>query len=153
MSRSVAKDLEPPENSVMVSIWTPNTTNFTARGAPFFRFRWESFLSIDFYDTEFGNETYPPITEEQGKIIFDFVMLHKDKDILCVHCDAGISRSAAVAIFFAEMWEIPYMDRLDRRVPHTQKFESTLYKVSEYPHGNSAVKKELTKAYLETLQL
>jgi len=43
-------------------------------------------------------ELIQPITEWEAQTIVDFVRQHADKDCLIVHCDAGYSRSPAVAL-------------------------------------------------------
>ncbi len=47
-------------------------------------------------------------TEEQGKILFDFAVQHKNSNAqLCfVHCYAGISRSGAVGSFLNRFWNL-----------------------------------------------
>lgn len=44
-----------------------------------------------------------PITEHEAKEIVNFVRQHADKDCLIVHCDAGFSRSPAVALAACEI--------------------------------------------------
>ena len=51
--------------------------------------------------------------EHHGKLILDFYAHWKDHvDVIVVHCDAGISRSSAVAISLAEYGN--HQDELDR---------------------------------------
>lgn len=51
-----------------------------------------------------GRDVIPvvPMTEEQGKLIVDFVRANKDKGNFIVHCTAGISRSGAITKFINE---------------------------------------------------
>ena len=61
-------------------------------------------LNLDFDDTTFDDEELGihSINEEQAKSIVDFFETHKDVANFVVHCEAGISRSAAVAICFVD---------------------------------------------------
>ena len=45
--------------------------------------------------------------ETAAKIIKDFTEVKDKCDVLVVHCDAGVSRSPAVAIFLMEKFNIP----------------------------------------------
>ena len=50
-----------------------------------------------FDDVDEGDKFYHPITDRQANDIADFARGLTDIDTLVVHCDAGVSRSAAVA--------------------------------------------------------
>ena len=55
-------------------------------------------LRLEFYDITESVGHYYPISKEQAQQIVDFVRGWKDKvGLIVVHCEAGISRSAAVA--------------------------------------------------------
>lgn len=59
-------------------------------------------LYLDFYDISYNSQEifkgYEPMTDEDAVKIKDFVLKWKDEvDIIWVHCDAGIFRSAGVA--------------------------------------------------------
>lgn len=59
-------------------------------------------LYLSFYDVSTETQDifkgYPAMTDDDAIQIKDFVLKWKDKvDTICVHCDAGISRSAGVA--------------------------------------------------------
>lgn len=60
------------------------------------------FLSFDDADkpgvNAYTHQPITPISKEQGQRIVNFVIKWKDKiDLICINCEAGISRSAAVA--------------------------------------------------------
>jgi|688.fasta_scaffold757876_2 predicted protein tyrosine phosphatase len=59
-------------------------------------------LHLDFWDVvqpiEFDGEIFHPPSDEDARKIVDFILEHKDKDIL-VNCAAGVSRSGAIAQF------------------------------------------------------
>lgn len=65
-----------------------------------------------------------PMTEEHGKQIADFVKQVADKvELLVVHCDAGISRSPAVASVVCEKYEL--LDELER-IQNARRFSPNL---------------------------
>jgi predicted protein tyrosine phosphatase len=45
----------------------------------------------------------PPITNQQARLLVEFIERNKDVDVMVVHCDAGFSRSPAVGMFIAEL--------------------------------------------------
>lgn len=52
-------------------------------------------LQIEFWDVLEDRENYKMITDEQGKIIQDFILKNINETFV-IHCAAGISRSAGV---------------------------------------------------------
>jgi predicted protein tyrosine phosphatase len=55
-------------------------------------------LFMEFWDVEIKRVTYDPITEDQASEIVKFVQKYLEKvDLVCVNCQAGISRSAGCA--------------------------------------------------------
>ena len=92
-------------DSVIISISTPNVdyTGYPVEADD--ENRVVAILSIEFMDADcpgdndvYGNPTTISdlMSDEDAKTVVDFVEQYKDKRIL-VHCDAGISRSSAVA--------------------------------------------------------
>ena len=71
----------------------------------------ENVLNIDFDDLEcdftFEGYNFKVITDEQALQIYDFLMKHSDKHIIC-HCRAGKSRSAAISEFLLQMFSDKY---------------------------------------------
>ena len=57
----------------------------------------EDSLTVRFWDIEKHIGKYKPISDNTAKLIAEFIWKHRDKKFL-VHCTAGISRSAAVAL-------------------------------------------------------
>lgn len=73
----------------------------------------ENVLNIDFDDLEcdftFEGYTFKAITDEQAVQIYDFLMKHSNKHIIC-HCRAGKSRSAAISEFLLQMFPDKYAE-------------------------------------------
>ena len=63
-------------------------------------------LRVAFPDAETASETFAEsvlFSDEHARRIWDFVLLHRaDVERIVVHCDAGMSRSPAVAAAIAE---------------------------------------------------
>lgn len=58
-------------------------------------------LRLTFPDLERGN--YPDLfSHSQARQIWDFVLKHSTVDLIAIHCDAGMSRSPAIAAALAE---------------------------------------------------
>ncbi|MBX3206277.1 MAG: dual specificity protein phosphatase family protein [Labilithrix sp.] len=63
-------------------------------------------LRLSFPDAEAASDKFPEtalFSPEHARKIWDFVLRHRDVERIVVHCDAGISRSAAVAAALARV--------------------------------------------------
>ncbi len=54
-------------------------------------------IKLDFWDTENNVPGYPSINSTQAYVLAQFIERNKDKQF-CIHCDAGQSRSAGIAL-------------------------------------------------------
>lgn len=84
------KNLTPP--AAVISISTVGD-DFPVFNAP----EGIDILYLAFDDVDENDKFYHPITANQALAIKDFVEINKCVNTLVVHCDAGVSRSAAVA--------------------------------------------------------
>lgn len=80
-------------NLVLISIGNPGESHTTLDKNTILDYK--DILQIEFWDLEedFGN--YKILSDEQGKILQDFIIKNKDEQFI-IHCSAGISRSAGV---------------------------------------------------------
>ena len=53
-------------------------------------------------------------TEEQNRILFDFIQRNKDMEICYVHCTAGVSRSGAVGTFINDLYGEDHKEYIKR---------------------------------------
>ena len=71
---------------------------------------WHSVLRLEFHDVDAAFGEYTVFSESNAKSIIEFA--RKAHEGACegimVHCKAGISRSAAVAKWIAERYELPF---------------------------------------------
>ena len=87
---SLAYDNPEFARSILISIRSVDSDR-AAVAAPF-----GDKLFVEFDDVEYAKHGRI-ITEEQGKEIAQFVRSHPDAEVIVCQCEAGISRSAAVA--------------------------------------------------------
>lgn len=116
MPRFHAEGIIPRSNMAMISISGPGNpaqlNQMWHRG---------NLIRLQFHDADELGHVSRPLGSEPGlhniqlfsnrdaKNIINFVNEVKNKvEIIVVHCDAGISRSAAVAKFIAEMFNLPF---------------------------------------------
>lgn len=97
----VAESMVPSTNTAMISISTPEGRHNVSLNK-----KWEicgNLLEIDFHDIDIQDSNYTIFSREHAKTIIDFIeSLSSDINTIIVHCLAGISRSAAVALFIHE---------------------------------------------------
>ena len=102
-SRTTAEVIGPFKNWAVISITDPGTKKVK------FREGWHSVLSVQFHDQTEAIPPYVLLSADDAYRIFEFVMLQAPQiDTLLIHCKGGISRSAALAKFFATEFDIPF---------------------------------------------
>lgn len=79
---------------------------------------WHSVLRVHFHDVDPAEPCDEPhilMNEEHARQIVEFVRgLPDEVNGILVHCQAGISRSAAVAKWICEEFRIPFDERYDK---------------------------------------
>jgi hypothetical protein len=75
--------------------------------------KWGALIRLEFDDVtpsiSYRYPNYQLMTEEQAREILDWLEEHEDDlKAIYVHCEAGISRSAAVAKFLGEIYNRPF---------------------------------------------
>lgn len=99
LSRAHAEQRQAESCDVLVSISEPDAP------LPQLKAGWRDVLSVQFWDVlepiERDGNLYPAITDEQAALIADFIRHWQgsaEKVRFTAHCQAGVSRSAAVAL-------------------------------------------------------
>jgi predicted protein tyrosine phosphatase len=101
----IAVQIKPEPNWACISITLPNTKANLKEG-------WSALLRLQFHDIggNYGNEADKDLvrmSDEQADSVIDFldkISADETTEYLIVHCQAGISRSAAVALFAHEYY-------------------------------------------------
>jgi len=93
------------EPHIWISIYTPGDKEATL-AAESGNSHFIASHRVAFHDLTFesASEADEPITDKQAQDIVDFVHEYKDKvGLICVHCDAGVSRSSGTALALSEL--------------------------------------------------
>jgi len=93
LNKNNFKDINIDSNTVLISITDPGTELLDQKLLNKFKDN----LSIQFWDIEEAIGNYKPISLVLAKQIKDFILKHKNNNFV-IHCEAGISRSAAVGL-------------------------------------------------------
>lgn len=94
--RAIAEKLQPTGSEVIVSI------HDRVQGPAALQTGWKDVLFLSFHDTDVAKDGYDLFNEEQAGQVIDFIARHADVERIVVHCNMGVSRSAAVAMFIAD---------------------------------------------------
>lgn len=102
------------DNACVISIVSP--------GAEWPSIACDNILRLAFHDVDrelvLSDRTIHPMTNNQAKEIMEFFEKNVDKPRCVVHCEAGISRSPAVAIALSELVDgTPCAEALIERYP------------------------------------
>lgn len=130
LSLKEALEFKPQVPTIAISILSPGRAQAALHPEI------DPVLRLYFEDTT-GKEATTPgpgiFSTDHAREILDFIHHHRDKPVPChllVHCEAGISRSAAVAVFVASECSIPLTGQFAFLNPWVL---SVLVK-TEYPH-------------------
>lgn len=126
--RHIAANWIPTVKSVLVSIYDKED------GPLLVSDQWADVLSLQFDDIDEtgGNADLVLFSEEQAQEILEFVFNYANPEEQCeelvVHCGLGQSRSAAVALFFAEVCEVPcFKEQLKVTASSYQLYNKKIY--------------------------
>lgn len=105
LSREEAEKVKPLPNSAIISITDPGSDDANLKDG------WEYILRQKFSDvspstlSDYQNEG---MSKQQAEEAVQFIALVADSaDVLYIHCEAGISRSAGVASFVQDTYQVP----------------------------------------------
>ncbi|MDY0198974.1 MAG: dual specificity protein phosphatase family protein [Tenuifilaceae bacterium] len=102
VSKRVAEDIEPKSDWIIISINEPLSITNLKEG-------WLDILPLTFEDLDIRLNDYLIFNNDDAKQIIDFVEKYENQaSTIIVHCHAGISRSAAVAKFIAEKYDLKF---------------------------------------------
>ena len=107
MNQPTAEAMVPEPDWAIISItgFNPYTENEEADLHP----SWQNILRLKFDDVLIRGDHLRGITDDQAAQIVTFLnVVHDRVDRVVVHCLAGVSRSAGVAKFIAERYELDF---------------------------------------------
>lgn len=95
MDLDEAERYEPLPTQVCISITTPAAKADLRDG-------WLDVLRLQFHDMDVEGPSWSLMTDDQARRVVEFVRYHRHADFV-VHCEAGLSRSPAVALAVHEI--------------------------------------------------
>lgn len=105
-SQAYAEAQQALSNWAVISITAPNEPEASLQPG------WASILRLEFADTDNAAEVEVAFNDVHARTVVDFVRgLDPQVQGIFVHCYAGISRSAAVAKFIADTYELPFPEK------------------------------------------
>lgn len=100
LGKTQAENFTYQDDWACISIISPES-----REPDFICNRLSGIIRLSFHDSDISDEGMQIITDEQSLEIVKFVETFYDKvPLIVVHCEAGISRSAAVAAAFTNLY-------------------------------------------------
>ena len=94
LSRHEATDFVPTVPTIIISITSPEKELVQFAHSD----RFVDILRLQFHDISQPNDEYRLMNKEDAEKVIDFAYRYEqDAQLILVHCDAGISRSAGVA--------------------------------------------------------
>lgn len=101
MPRYAAEVFKPSVPSVLISIHDESENQLMPQGD------FQDVLYLKFHDTDDKDGVLTPFSQQHANDINSFLERNSGAEEVVVHCTMGISRSAAVAIFLSEKFDVP----------------------------------------------
>jgi predicted protein tyrosine phosphatase len=101
LSRGEAAVLEPRSGAVLISIHDVTQEPLVPMPG------WSDVLHVCFADVDTADRGLELFGAAHARAILAFIEQHRDCSEMVVHCAAGYSRSAAVALFCSEYLQVP----------------------------------------------
>jgi len=157
ISKRRAEAISDPEGAsrrAIISITSPDGTP-GCRPAVLDQNSWSQVLRLQFHDLDpkvHGQvKSYVIFSEDQALQIIRFMRAHQDEhDVLIVHCEAGISRSAGVAKFVAYVYGLAFLESYSNYNRHVFNTLVRIYTQSMY--GAGPLKPEELPGYTQETQ-
>jgi predicted protein tyrosine phosphatase len=92
LSREEAENYECPYEHVLISITDPKQDELNCPDNDLRK----DILRLSFHDVQENLGSYRKMSLEEAKQVVEFYLKHKDIGYYVIHCEAGVSRSAAI---------------------------------------------------------
>lgn len=132
VSRAIARTWKPAPRSVLISVSDELDGPLSPEPG------WEQILRLQFDDKDQAGENVVLFDAAMAQKVLAFVHANEQLDTLVVHCLMGQSRSAAIALFIAELLGVPCFKN-NRPVTTTTwtQYNRKVYRVlSDEVHGS-----------------
>lgn len=143
-------DTTGSEKRILISITTPGVSRSTGycREAILHMDAWRDVLRLKFHDVEpeLDGYNYVIFSHDAVRKIFEFLKKHEAEiDEVVVHCEAGISRSAAVSKFISVIYGLEFPENYTL---YNRNIFSTLMRLyGEAFYDKGILPKELLPAF------
>lgn len=94
--RAIAQEILPKGDEIMISIHDRHQEPAKLQSG------WKDVLRLSFHDMDIPKEGMDLFSTKDAKELIAFIDKHADVERVVVHCNMGVSRSAAVAMFISE---------------------------------------------------
>jgi predicted protein tyrosine phosphatase len=113
-AHEVAEERAPWVGWTMISITSPSSNLANLKSG------WEKVLRLEFDDIECEEDPFHLFTPAHARAIIEFAALCNQAGVegIVVHCRAGISLSAAVARWIADVYDLPFPAQYQRHNKH-----------------------------------
>lgn len=103
MSKALAEDIQKfSKDALVISIGSPGIEPARIEGEHIFKFQFHDVQEdLGLVETNNFSGIVNKMTKEIAESIVKIVMNHRDKKVLVIHCEVGVSRSPGVAIGLA----------------------------------------------------
>lgn len=99
--RPVLERIPPPAGAILISVYDRSEQPLDAHEG------WKDVLKLRFHDTDGSQLGLEVFSAAQAAAVLDFLERNSDATEVFVHCAAGQSRSAAIAMFIGESQGLP----------------------------------------------
>lgn len=116
-SQKVAQDRQPWNGFAIISITNSGDAPANLKEG------WAQVLRLEFDDIDTAEEPFALFSEQHARCVIQFVCQCHKKEIegILVHCTAGVSRSAAVAKWIADRYQLPFNEKYMLYNKHVHK--------------------------------
>lgn len=135
--------------SILISLNSPPSVTMGSYRPRLIEAAWSKILKQEFHDADASGRSIDSrlaevieknqlvlFTEDQATEILKFLRLHQDDHTQAiVHCEGGISRSAAVSKFIAQIYNLEFIDGYSLYNRHVYSTLTKVYNSSKYGEG------------------
>jgi predicted protein tyrosine phosphatase len=131
--RPVLERITPPPGAILISVYDRSEEPLSAHPG------WADVLKLRFHDTDGSQMGLEVFSSEHAAAVLQFLQRHPHCSEIFVHCAAGQSRSAAIAMFIGEAFGLPI-------------YKQNLPLPSSYALYNRKVYRTLHEAFMDAQQ-